>query len=327
MTQKGSSSTISFDFNTIFILCIFSIDDLRAHGIAIPVTSSQPSKGVFMTSKYIYHYVYRITNVVENKHYYGKRSSKCDPKEDLGKKYFSSSTDKEFKIDQKLNPQNYRYKIVARFHTAYLAITRESKLHDLFNVGSNKKFYNKVKQKSSWFDSTGITMSEETRRKISIKAKGRPCPTNSRIASSKYWKGRSKSEEQKLKMRLAALGKKKAPESVEKSAAAKRGIHLTAEHKSKLSGIKNKFFDGYYITPNDILSIRKELDSLGVSKSWCKNSSRIINNSSYSQSNYLKQNYSRAEILGKTFEELGFGFIPKELFFPIICILFILQPT
>ncbi len=85
-----------------------------------------------MTSKTIYHYVYRITNTVEKKHYYGKRSSKIEPKLDLGKKYFSSSNDKEFKIDQKLNPQNYRYKVVAHFNTALDAIIRESELHSMF---------------------------------------------------------------------------------------------------------------------------------------------------------------------------------------------------
>ena len=34
------------------------------------------------------HYVYRITNKIENKHYYGVRSCKIDPKLDLGIKYF-----------------------------------------------------------------------------------------------------------------------------------------------------------------------------------------------------------------------------------------------
>ena len=53
------------------------------------------------------YYVYRITNTVLNKHYYGYRSCKIDPKEDLGKKYFSSSRDKEFIKDQKQNPLNY----------------------------------------------------------------------------------------------------------------------------------------------------------------------------------------------------------------------------
>ena len=36
-----------------------------------------------MTSNTIYHYVYRITNLINNKHYYGKRSSKYKPKYDL----------------------------------------------------------------------------------------------------------------------------------------------------------------------------------------------------------------------------------------------------
>ena len=36
-----------------------------------------------------FHYVYRITNIVENKHYYGSRTSKINPYDDLGKKYFS----------------------------------------------------------------------------------------------------------------------------------------------------------------------------------------------------------------------------------------------
>lgn len=37
-----------------------------------------------------FHYVYRITNLVEGKHYYGVRSSKVSPFNDLGTKYFSS---------------------------------------------------------------------------------------------------------------------------------------------------------------------------------------------------------------------------------------------
>ena len=40
------------------------------------------------------HYVYRITNIKENKHYYGTRSCEIEIKDDLGFYYFSSSTDK-----------------------------------------------------------------------------------------------------------------------------------------------------------------------------------------------------------------------------------------
>ena len=51
------------------------------------------------------HYVYRITNKVENKHYYGCRTTKLEPKDDLGSKYFSSSKDKSFIKDQKRKPK------------------------------------------------------------------------------------------------------------------------------------------------------------------------------------------------------------------------------
>ena len=119
-----------------------------------------------MTSIDIYHYVYRITNLVEKKHYYGKRSSRIDPKEDLGKKYFSSSTNREFKVDQKKNPQNYKYKIIKIFRTSAEAYTREIKLHKIFDVGVNSNFYNKIKQTNYGIDNTGILHTEEHKAKI-----------------------------------------------------------------------------------------------------------------------------------------------------------------
>ena len=58
---------------------------------ALPTASSGP-----------YHYLYRITNLVENKYYYGIRTSRNTlPQDDLGVKYFSSSTDKTFISNQK----------------------------------------------------------------------------------------------------------------------------------------------------------------------------------------------------------------------------------
>ena len=100
--------------------------------------------------------VYRITNIVERKHYYGYKScGKRDPKEIIGKTYFSSSSDKEFIEEQKNHPERFRYKIVARFSTKEEAFEREILLHRLFDVGANSSFYNKVKQTSSGFDTSG----------------------------------------------------------------------------------------------------------------------------------------------------------------------------
>lgn len=102
-----------------------------------------------------YHYTYRITNIVEHKHYYGVRSSKLHPSQDLGIKYFSSSSNKEFISEQVSNPENFKYKIIKIFETREEAIALEIKLHAKFNVGVNESFYNKAKQTSVGFDTTG----------------------------------------------------------------------------------------------------------------------------------------------------------------------------
>jgi len=114
-----------------------------------------------------YHFVYRITNTYINKHYYGIRTSEITPKKDLGITYFSSSSDKEFIKDQKENPQNYKYKVLKVFSTREEAIEMEIMLHKKFDIGINEKFYNKAKQTSKGFDTSGIKLSEDHKKHIS----------------------------------------------------------------------------------------------------------------------------------------------------------------
>ena len=102
-----------------------------------------------------YHYVYRITNKITGKHYYGGRSSKRSPSEDLGHFYFSSYTNKYFKIDQKQNPSHYKYKVIKEFSTRKEANEFEIFLHKKFDVKNHPKFINKANQTSSKFDTTG----------------------------------------------------------------------------------------------------------------------------------------------------------------------------
>lgn len=104
-------------------------------------------------------YVYRISNTKSNKHYYGSRTRKRrfsdNLLEDL-KMYRSSSTDKEFKLDQIKNPQDYKYKIVKTFAERADTIKYEAKLHKKFNVSMNPKFYNLANQKDMGFELTQI---------------------------------------------------------------------------------------------------------------------------------------------------------------------------
>lgn len=105
----------------------------------------------------MFHYVYRITNVVLGKHYYGIRSSKIHPTHDLGTNYFSSSRDEEFMNEQHANSHHFKYKVVMICKSRRAALRVEIKLHNKFNVGLNEKFYNRAKQTSSGFDRQGIS--------------------------------------------------------------------------------------------------------------------------------------------------------------------------
>lgn len=148
-----------------------------------------------------YHYVYRITEIIKRKHYYGVRTSKVEPLNDLGIKYFSSSRDKEFIKDQKENPQNYRYKIIMVFTARKDAIKLEIKLHNKFNVGVNESFYNRSKQTSVGWDTTGISFpkSDETKLKLSEANKGKKhsettklkISNKSKINAKKQWENYS----------------------------------------------------------------------------------------------------------------------------------------
>lgn len=138
-----------------------------------------------------YHYVYRITNIESKKHYYGCRTSKVEPKLDLGVKYFSSSLDKDFKKDQIDNPNNYKYKIIKKYDNRIDAVKLEIKLHNKFDVGISESFYNRSKQTSTGWDTTGKVywdsvkygcdhhwygkpLSDEVKRKLSESKKGKP---------------------------------------------------------------------------------------------------------------------------------------------------------
>lgn len=108
-----------------------------------------------------YHYVYRITNMIEKKHYYGVRSCKIDPSLDLGIKYFSSSKDLTFIKEQKINPHKFKYKIIRRFRTRKLATDFEIFLHAKFDVGKNPNFYNKAAQVSEGFCTAGKIVTKD----------------------------------------------------------------------------------------------------------------------------------------------------------------------
>lgn len=159
----------------------------------------------------MYHYVYRITNIQLRKHYYGVRSSELPPQDDLGKVYFSSSTDKDFLQEQKDNPNLFKYIIVKVFKTRKEANEFEYYLHKRFNVGINENFYNRAMATSSGFGNYGIPNTPESneKRSNSLKGKKRQISKEHGRALSASLKNLSKSEEHKSSISKSLTGKTK----------------------------------------------------------------------------------------------------------------------
>jgi len=104
----------------------------------------------------MYHYTYRITNTQTNYYYTGSRSCNCIPSEDIGHKYFSSSTNKLFIQDQKDNPNDYIYKIVyINEEDRKNATNFEIKYHKRLNVRIHPSFLNKANATSNGFCGRG----------------------------------------------------------------------------------------------------------------------------------------------------------------------------
>jgi group I intron endonuclease len=204
--------------------------------------------------EYNYNYVYRITNKILNKHYYGVRSSDIEPKLDLGKKYFSSSSDKEFRKEQKENKLNYKYKIVRICSTRDEANTLEIKLHEKFNVASNESFYNRAKHTSTGFNFSGVKHTEESRQKMS---KPRSDGARQKLSEAKTGEnnpmfGKKHSDGARKKMSEVQkgennpmFGKEVSPETRKKLSEANKGVpqgpqeQVQCPYCSKIGGISN----------------------------------------------------------------------------------------
>lgn len=152
------------------------------------------------------HYTYKITNVKTNKSYIGVRTSKELPFEDIGIKYFSSSTDKDFISEQKNYPENFIYEVINTFDNRTDALMDEVRLHDIYDVCKNPQFYNLSKQTSNGMDFTGGNHSEESKLKIGEASKKRGISKKAKANLLWHAKNRIRTPEEIEKLSKAKLG-------------------------------------------------------------------------------------------------------------------------
>ena len=221
-----------------------------------------------------YHYTYRITNKVEQKHYYGARTSIIHPSEDLGIKYFSSSSNKEFLIGQKDNPDNFKYKVIKIFETREAALSLEVKLHAKFNVGVNESFYNKAKQTTTRFDTAGthVIFSKEHKEKLSKIQK--------ELWNDKEF--RNTKGKVRIEKGLQTREKRGITYKGEKNPMYKNG--------EKISGEKNGMHKNNF--KGDIIEIGKKIsDKLKGNIPWNKNKTNIYSEETIEKMKLAKKDY------------------------------------
>lgn len=170
----------------------------------------------------MYHYTYLIKSKENKMKYIGVRSCTCHPNND---DYWSSS--RHLPKDVR---KTHKKRILGTYTTRIEAVEHEIYLHDKYDVGKNVEFYNRAKQTSTRFDTSGVPNphSPEVCRKLSLALKGKKRTPEMRAAQSKRLKG-----------------VKQTPEAVENRA---KAIRKNGSNK----GIKNSSFRPWYISTTDV---------------------------------------------------------------------------
>lgn len=179
------------------------------------------------------HYVYLLISNTEEKFYIGVRSCSCGIDEDS---YMGSSS-----VMTKEDKDNCDKLVLKEFDTRKEAIAYEVELHNQFEVSTNEKFWNKAKQTSTGFDTTGRSMDEKER---AIRSEAQKKRFSTTLHPSK---GRKLTEEHKEKISKSGTGLKRS--SVTRAKIQKAHKERSAKHWKfeawwyEVDGVKTEVFD------------------------------------------------------------------------------------
>lgn len=178
-----------------------------------------------------YHYVYIVTNLINNKKYVGKRTCSCKIEDDnyLGSGILIS------RAISKYGEENFKKEIIKVFNTADEAFEYEEYLTIKLNVVSSEEYYNlKIGGKGKWIPMLG---DENPMKK----------EENKKYGKNNHFYGKTHTAEAVAKIKAvnrekennAFWGKKHTKETKEKMSKANKGklagIPKTEEHKRKMS--------------------------------------------------------------------------------------------
>lgn len=181
-----------------------------------------------------YHFIYKTTNLLSGKYYYGLHSTN-----DLDDGYLGSGRRLRYSIN-KYGKENHKREIIEFCKNRKELICREREIVTLNEI---------AKEECMNLIVGGATKghSLSTREKISLSKKGVPLSEKHKKSLSKsnakYWLGKSRSDEVKLKVSIAnkgkqyRLGHKHTEESRKKMSESHTGKTISEETRKKMSEI------------------------------------------------------------------------------------------
>lgn len=191
-----------------------------------------------------HNYVYKITNLINNKIYIGVHST-----DDLNDGYMGSGRAIKNAI-RRYGVENFKKEILVDFETAEIAYRLEKMLVD-------EKFINRKDTYNAKVGGAGGRPSDEVRQKISEAMSGEKHRNF----------GKHHSEETKRKMSLVKKGKRFSEEHRKKMSEVRKGKHHSKETKRKISeaerGEKHHFFGKHHSE-----ATRKKMSEARKGKPW-----------------------------------------------------------
>ena len=160
------------------------------------------------------HYTYLLIDEELGMYYIGARSCKCDPMED---NYLGSSKHMNTECKNRCDKI-----VLGEFATRKEAIVDEIRMHELYDVARNKKFYNRAKQTSTGFDTCGTVPNFSTEHLQFMHELG------------KSWKGKKRSKEEIEKMRTSLTGRKLSEAHRKAISKGGKGRKFSEVHKQRI---------------------------------------------------------------------------------------------
>jgi group I intron endonuclease len=198
----------------------------------------------------IYGYIYKITNTLNKKPYFGQ--TRQPPNRRWYQHKHAAKNDGKmilYNAIRHYGVENFTFEVICECKTLeelnakeieYIAMNN-SLAPNGYNAGKGGDNYEKTPETRAKLSASnkGRTISEEWRKNMSIAAKGRVITEETRIKMKKAQKGRIITNETKQKLRDANLGKKQTTDTIAKKRAARIGVPWSDKKRESMVGRKN----------------------------------------------------------------------------------------